>query len=615
MADIAAIPGDLARGARTGAPAPDLAAAAPPASLPPRTAPGTAPDASDLALALPLSVEDSPAAPGAMDGGAGPDRRPPAAGAPDGTPEGPAPSLMSAGPDIARPGADASDPAPSGAATGETAIALAPPPARTVPDAATPRPAPEMQTAAPAAADPAGDAPAPGGLAGSGLPAEGLGGSAIDAAVAAALGVADPDLSLNAPPAAAAPEGRETALAPEMLTRAPGPAAGRTAPEAADDAAAVAAGADATTDAPVADRAAPGAMPPGAEPAPVAPETLIAGPAPTDGAAPDRPAGAPPGALDDVEVAAIDPVTRSPDASPLDTGTLTDGDTADARPATPLAPAPAGTAFERDARGLVVATEDGALTPAGIRVVAGSPGRRPPDRPPYAATPDDAADGAVDTAANATSNATADPGADTAADPAAELALSEAGARVGPARGSAPDAAVSSASLWDEPTTATDLNGRTRAELADLTPLRRPASDRIAALTEDSAPTDEAVAASPRPTLRPARLAAAVANARVGPSGVATAAAQVSTVRQIPSGGSVSRTATFADAIELGRINLVGVYGSSKNRRALVRLPNGRFVKVQAGDRLDGGSVRQINASSIDYVKGGRTHRLAIPAS
>ena len=60
-------------------------------------------------------------------------------------------------------------------------------------------------------------------------------------------------------------------------------------------------------------------------------------------------------------------------------------------------------------------------------------------------------------------------------------------------------------------------------------------------------------------------------------------------------------------------INLIGVYGTPSNRRALVRLENGRYVRVTVGDTLDGGQVRAISDNALNYVRRGRTITLEIP--
>jgi len=64
----------------------------------------------------------------------------------------------------------------------------------------------------------------------------------------------------------------------------------------------------------------------------------------------------------------------------------------------------------------------------------------------------------------------------------------------------------------------------------------------------------------------------------------------------------------------LNKVNLIGVYGSSDNRRALVRLTNGRYVKVQVGDSVDRGTVIAIGEDALQYVRGGRTITLALPS-
>ncbi len=77
-------------------------------------------------------------------------------------------------------------------------------------------------------------------------------------------------------------------------------------------------------------------------------------------------------------------------------------------------------------------------------------------------------------------------------------------------------------------------------------------------------------------------------------------------IATLPTTRTVAKKSTYANAIDLGDVNLIGVYGSSSNRRALVRMPNGRFVKVQVGDRLDGGKVAAISDGELRYVKKGK---------
>ena len=80
----------------------------------------------------------------------------------------------------------------------------------------------------------------------------------------------------------------------------------------------------------------------------------------------------------------------------------------------------------------------------------------------------------------------------------------------------------------------------------------------------------------------------------------------------IPTTASVAREATITNAINLAQVNLIGVYGSRNDRRALIRLRNGRYLKVQIGDRLDGGKVAAIDGEKLQYIKAGRMLTLDI---
>lgn len=80
----------------------------------------------------------------------------------------------------------------------------------------------------------------------------------------------------------------------------------------------------------------------------------------------------------------------------------------------------------------------------------------------------------------------------------------------------------------------------------------------------------------------------------------------VAAAPKVPTSASVAKQATQKNVLNLGKMNLIGLYGSSNKRRALVRMPNGRFVKVSVGDRLDGGRVTGIGDSELTYQKGGR---------
>ncbi|MDZ7709038.1 MAG: hypothetical protein U5K36_02255 [Roseovarius sp.] len=263
---------------------------------------------------------------------------------------------------------------------------------------------------------------------------------------------------------------------------------------------------------------------------------------------------------------------------------------ADPVPPRPALPPPPGRTFELDARGFVKATPEGTLTPEGIRVHAGPPPVRPPDTPPRAVpvpglTPTDAAAQARETLS----------GIRPRQRPETLVEEHERGA----------------------------LGGRTRTEMATLRPRGRPAEAVAAVATaaatvsraEPSAETaaidaavagalEQAVPVSLKPRLRPAAVA------RTAPR---TEEAKAAPAPRIPTSASVARSATERNAINLRQVNLIGVYGKPSNRRALVRLSNGRYRKVQIGDRIDGGRVSAIGDTELRYTKSGRNVVLRMP--
>jgi hypothetical protein len=138
--------------------------------------------------------------------------------------------------------------------------------------------------------------------------------------------------------------------------------------------------------------------------------------------------------------------------------------------------------------------------------------------------------------------------------------------------------------------------------------------------------TQQAVAASQRPELRPLNFASLVASARArqetqqaaavaaATAAPVQAAAPVAPQNYAPVPGGVARAATQEGVLPLREINLIGVYGRANARRALVRLSNGRYVRVEVGSALDGGQVTAIGEGALNYVKRGRTFALALPA-
>jgi hypothetical protein len=443
---------------------------------------------------------------------------------------------------------------------------------------------------------------------------------AAGAGLAAAIALAV-SFALTRDPADALPDTPpEVALAAPALGAldAAAPAAPPSAPAAEAEAAptALAAAEIAAPDAfadPVADTAAPATLEDDA------PSLLVA----------SAPAGLPLPATEGTEaiyLASIDPDTPTSDAIALLPATQF---ASSPRPASPLSPAPAGTAFDRGADGLVIATPEGALTPDGVLVRLGPPPLTPPPAPNRPA-----------------------PVSVAAAPDTTEVVIATAEPEVRPR--------ARPTGLVERFERAT-LGGRTRAELAALKPEPRPISAQAEAVAAAPAePSDYAVAVSIAPRDRPENFAARVATESAvaealsappppapepEPAPVVVAAAPAtapapepareeppararpsesddygdgepdvaSAAPEIPTTASVARQATLRNAMDLGDVNLIGVYGTERDRRALVRLPSGRMVKVQVGDRLDGGRIAAIGRDELRYTKGSRDITLEVP--
>lgn len=237
-------------------------------------------------------------------------------------------------------------------------------------------------------------------------------------------------------------------------------------------------------------------------------------------------------------------------------------------------PLPFDTKFDLNAQGLVRATPQGALNPGGVMVYLGRPSTLPqsfPQRTPAT-------------------------GEGVSAEQVIRLSNIRPKAR--------PDDLI-------EQNERASYGGRTLTELAKVRPRLRPESAK-AEEEQDTTPTEAAVTASVRPRVRPSNMAQLVARATPSDPVVATPVAATVTP-SIPSSASVARQATIQNAINLNKVNLIGVYGTTTSRRALIRLANGRYRKVQVGDRIDGGKVAAISDTELRYVKSGKNVILKLP--
>ncbi|ARO13969.1 hypothetical protein BVG79_00617 [Ketogulonicigenium robustum] len=312
-------------------------------------------------------------------------------------------------------------------------------------------------------------------------------------------------------------------------------------------------------------------------------------------------------------------------------------------PEAQAAPPAAGTRLPRDPRGFVLATPEGTPLPDGRRIFAGLPATVPPLRP------DDLVPAAVapveQTAPDATEEEAQDTPEATTSD-TATVALTETARPEDTVAAVEPGPAIARPAPRPteiEETAALALN-------APITPLPpdRPAAITTAAAAATAAAAQEAQAAAaqaqaqatpaspgavggdvvaalnsimqnaPDPVAQQQAAAAARPAARTGnaaPTREEAAEADEIDIPASPTGavpGSVAQAATTARAINTREINLIGVMGRQNDRRALVRMPNGRVEVVRVGDGLDGGQVTAIGDNIINYVKRGRTYALQI---
>lgn len=363
-----------------------------------------------------------------------------------------------------------------------------------------------------------------------------------------------------------------------------------------------------------------------------APATVIAGdPAPANAPANE--------AQDEIFLSGSDTPPAPVDAAALPAPTAR----ADAAPLPQQPPPPFGTVYQFDENGLIRPTPEGIATPEGVLLFAGSPALLPPSRPEAITA---AARAAEQAAAPAIAPGTTEPAAATAAEPAvivpSDPALADARPLPRPADlapAPAETAGDDGASLGPEldpriaairPAVRPDSIVAAAVAAGAIAPTTASANGSLALIAPEGTVTPIGLTISRRPAARPgdmtraveAAVAAAIRqpepeppSAEVTPETEEEPELAAATAPRIPSSANVAKQATIRNAINLRDMNLIGVYGTSSQRYALVRNPNGRYVKVEVGDRLDGGRVAAITASELRYEKRGRMVVLALPNS
>ena len=325
---------------------------------------------------------------------------------------------------------------------------------------------------------------------------------------------------------------------------------------------------------------------------------------------PEVPQPVPLVSLDDLYITSIDPVSSSNDAVALPNVLTLITDNGLSEQTTPVA---AGTLFALGTDGLVIPTVNGAITPNGVTVFLGRPDVTPPKMPARKALPAKTDPSLALIAKMRPQRRPSNLVEQNERSVNGGLSRSEL-AQLRPRLRPAVELAIAQPAPEVAPTTENAQNdaAAAAAALASLAP-------RVEGIIIEGPPNPQAVTASVRPDGRPKNFARVVKRAKAKQStDQGTRVASVATkvvVPKIPSSASVAKSATIKNTINLRNVNLIGVYGKPSNRRALVRLSNGRYQKVQVGDRIDGGRVSAIGDNELRYNKGSRNLTLKMPKS
>lgn len=416
------------------------------------------------------------------------------------------------------------------------------------------------------------------------------------------------------------------------------------------------------------------AVAPPADEATATAEASMAAEAPVPGVSADEPAAqSQPQQQDEIFVATADPPPPALDALSLPVPEAA----ADALPGPQMPPPPFGTVYAFDAKGLLIPTPEGIVSPEGVLLIAGKPPLVPPPRSEAAAAAALAAAAAPDSGTMVDALPVGESAAPTTGEDTETTGAPEPAAQPDPdledrrprprPEGLTPtdDAAlpveegVNVTSLRPRERPAAVLaaaeSARAASPVADAASAPAEVADAEAALAAAAAAeaaNPSVVAISRRPAPRPGDFTAAVEaavaaairapepppepepepEAQPEPAPKKTAKKEpapdlkpeeqdeidepevaAGPAPKIPTKTSVAKQATFKNAINLSKINLIGVYGTQSQRYALIRQANGRYKKVKVGDRIDGGRIEAITQNEVRYQKGGRLLSLKMP--
>ena len=81
----------------------------------------------------------------------------------------------------------------------------------------------------------------------------------------------------------------------------------------------------------------------------------------------------------------------------------------------------------------------------------------------------------------------------------------------------------------------------------------------------------------------------------------------------IPEKASVGYNSTKRNFIDLERTNLIGIVGKSSNPSALLRLSNGKIIKIKVGQWFEGWRVYAIDRDKIHVENGFKQEILRMP--